>query len=460
MKAEDITPPDPAFAEALQLARAAAPDAEMAEVFVISLNGVAHGKRVPISVLEEIAAHGPGALKFQTSLCGLDIFGADVPESGIAMEIGDPDGIFVPIPHTLAPLPHASTPVLSLQGMIADAADGRLSPYDPRAVLTRVLNEAARRELTPVVALELEFYLVDPLSPMPARNPRTGEPLGERQMMDLEAMRLFEPVLDAITAAARGFGVETQTVLSEFGAAQFEINLAHAADAALAADQLVALKRAIRMAARRHDLDATFMAKPFTGWSGSGLHIHASLADGEGRNVFDDPLLPLGERLGQAIAGLADVSGATFLMLAPHQNSYRRFRPGSYAPTCCNWGYDNRGAAIRVPARTGPAARLEHRIAGADANPYLVTAAVVAGMLHGMTRRLEPSDPSVAEAGPGPIFPRTWPEALAVFEESAFVKAAFGVPFAHVFAAMKRQEIAALLARVTDVEQALYLRRV
>lgn len=459
MTAEDPARPDPALADALQLARATSPDAAMVEVFVTSLNGTAHGKRVPLALVEDIAANGPGAIKFQTSLLGLDIFGADVPESGIAMEVGDPDGIFVPIAHTLAPVPFAETPLLSLQGMIMDPVGGRLSPYDPRAVLQRVLGEAARRSLAPVVALELEFYLIDPREAVPARDPRTGEPLAARQMMDLEAIRTFEPVLDAISRSARCYGVETQTLLAEFGAAQFEMNLAHVADAALACDQLIALKRAIRLTARSHHLDATFMAKPFTGWSGSGLHLHASLLE-EGHNIFAAPGDPVGERLGHAIAGLADVCRDTFLMLAPHLNSYRRFRPGSYAPVTCNWGLDNRGAAVRVPARSGPGARLEHRIAGADANPYLVTAAVIAGILHGLTKRLEPSDPSRGEAGPGPALPHTWPEALALFEDSAFVKAAFGIPFAHVFAAMKRQENAALLGRVSDVEQALYLRRI
>ncbi len=458
--AADPTGPDPALGEALERAKAQCPQARTVELFAISLNGVAHGKRVPLSAIEQIAREGIGAVKFQMSLAGLDIFGADVGESGIAMEIGDPDGLFVPLAHTLAPLPHAATPVLSLQGTIADPATGRLSPYDPRAVLMRVLGEAERRALAPVVAMEIEFYLIDPAAPTPARDPRTGAPAAARQMMDLDTLHAFEPVLEEIAAAARALGVEPQTTLAEFGAGQFEINLPHVADAALACDQLVALKRAVRLGARRHGLDATFMAKPFSGWSGSGLHMHASLADEAGRNVLDEPGEPVGERLGHAVAGLADVCAASFLMFAPHLNSYRRFRPGSYAPQVCNWGLDNRGAALRVPARTGPAARLEHRIAGADANPYLVAAAVIAGILHGLTQRLQPAEPSLAEAGAGPPFPRTWIEALAAFEDAAFVKAAFGVPFAHVFAAIKRQEIAALGARVTDVEHALYLRKV
>lgn len=450
-----------ALAAAIAAARAASPEATMVELFALSLNGVAHGKRVPLAALEKFAAGAGDAPKFQISLAGLDIFGTDVPESGIAMEIGDPDGFFVPLPHTLAPLPFATRPTLALQGMIA-MADGSLSPYDPRGVLVAVLEQAAARGLTPVVALELEFYLVDPVAPEPACHPLSGARLAEHQMMDLDLQAAFDPILADITDAAAALGAPTETVLCEFGAGQFEINLGHVADAAKAADQLVALKRAIRAAARHHGLDASFMAKPFTGWSGSGLHIHLSLLDGEGRNVFDEPGEPVGARLGHAIGGLAATTRETFLMLAPHLNSYRRHRPGSYAPTGTTWGIDNRGAAFRVPAVRGPGARLEHRIAGADANPYLATAAVVAGVIHGLDERLSPGPMSAGEEADAAAvpFPQNWPEALAAFEASPRVKAAFGRPFAHVFAAIKRKEEAELRGMVSEIEHALYLRRV
>lgn len=456
----DDTPGAANLADALRAARAAEPEATMVEIAITNLNGFAHGKRIPLVVLDRLAAGTGDGIRFQTSMAGLSVFGGDVPEAGIAMEIGDPDGLFLPLPHTLGPLPFAARPTLQILGMIGER-DGTPLPYDPRGVLLAVLERAAARGLTPVVALELEFYLVDPAKDVPAASPATGAPLADYQMMDLDVQRAFDPVLGDIADAAATLGVKTETVLCEFGAGQFEINLPHMADAARAADQLVCLKRVIRAAARHHGLDASFMAKPFGEWSGSGLHIHLSLLGPDGRNVFDEAGDPIGPTLGHAVGGLAATTRDTFLMFAPHLNSYRRHRPGSYAPVGASWGVDNRGAAFRIPVARGPAARLEHRIAGADANPYLATAAVVAGVLHGIENRIAPGPMSRSdEAGGAPPFPQTWPEALTTFGASRLIPETMGAPFHHVFGAVKRYEEAELRGRVTDVERALYLRRI
>ncbi|MEM8550999.1 MAG: hypothetical protein AAGF45_01355, partial [Pseudomonadota bacterium] len=223
-----------------------APDA--VEVFAVTLNGVARGKRVPMASVEKLAAEGPGSLRFQTSLMGLDIFGADVAASRIAMEIGDPDGVFVPLAHTLTPLPFRKG-MATLQGMLADPASGALCAFDPRAVLLRVVDRAAAMGLAPVIALEIEFYLIDPETPLPARHPVTRERLAGYQVMDLDVLDAFAPVIADMEAAARTLGARTLSVLSEFGHGQFEINLAHM-DAARACDALIALKKAVRAAAR------------------------------------------------------------------------------------------------------------------------------------------------------------------------------------------------------------------
>ncbi|MEM6762141.1 MAG: glutamine synthetase family protein, partial [Pseudomonadota bacterium] len=391
--------------------------------------------------------------------------GADVPASHIAMEIGDPDGPFVPIPETLSPVPASfgspSAGTLAvLQGMIGAPDGNALSPYDPRAALCRVINTAKARGFTPVVALEIEFYLIDPAIAAPANHPLSNRRLDRLQMLDLDLLSAFEPVLADIEAGAVSLGLPTGSVLSEFGAGQFEVNLAHTDDAARACDQLIALKRLVRSAARRHGLDATFMAKPFDEWSGSGLHCHMSILDPGGRNIFDAPGEPVATTLGAAIAGVVATAAGTHLVHAPHLNSYRRHQPGSYAPATCNWGLDNRGAAIRVPARTGPGARFEHRVAGADANPYLVVAALVAGALKGLAETLSPPPPSIAEEGEGPHFPKSWRDAQDAFAASQFAQSVFGAPLVKVFTAMKRQEEATLLGKVTDVEHEAYLRTV
>jgi len=447
------------FADALASITAQHPEVALAEVFAVNLNGALHGKRVPLSTLLRLAEAGPRALRFQLSLAGLDVFGDDVAEARIAMEIGDPDGAFVPVPETLALAPFGATPMFVLQGMFGAAGEDVLSPLDPRGILLALDAKARAAGYTPVMALEIEFYLIDPAADTPARHPGRGTPLDRSQILDLDVLAAFDPVLGDIRAAAADLGLPADTILAEFGAGQFEINLAHT-DAARACDQLVALKRLIRVKARAHGLDATFMAKPFTGWSGSGLHLHLSLLDADGRNVFDEPGSPIGRTLGSAIAGIADTARETFAMAAPHLNSYRRHRPGSYAPIGATWGLDNRGAALRVPVARGPAARLEHRIAGADANPYLVASLVLAGALHGLENGLEPGAPCESDVGDGAPFPQAWTEALDLFEGSAFVRDQFGAEFARVFAAIKRQEAAILRARVTDIEHAVYLRTV
>jgi glutamine synthetase len=244
------------------------------------------------------------------------------------------------------------------------------------------------------------------------------------------------------------------------------MNLGHVADPLAAADHMIALKRAVRGMARGHGLDASFMAKPFGGMAGSGMHIHLSLRDGAGRNIFDAGSGGGSARAGanpalrQAVAGLSGSMAECLLIFAPHQNSYRRFLPGSFAPVTAAWGYDNRSVALRVPETSGPGARVEHRVSGADANPYLLAAAVLAGALDGIARGLEPGAPVGAEAGPddGAPLPLSWAMAEQAFAGSDFVAEWLGAELRYVFAAIKRQERATLLARVSDVEHAAYLR--
>ena len=288
----------------------------------------------------------------------------------------------------------------------------------------------------------------------------TGQRLDQGQVYDLGITRAFAPVLHDIVDAAAALGANADTMITEFGCGQFEVNLTHVPDAMAASDQAIALRRAIRGVARAHGLDATFMAKPWGDQVGSGLHLHLSLLDQAGRNVFaGDPGPNI--MLRQAIAGCLAHMADTMLVFAPHLNSYRRFVPGFLAPVEALWAIDHRGTAIRVPEASGAGARLEHRVAGADANPYLVAAAVLAGALAGLDAGNEPAPPISGEAtkGMGPKLPLNWQQAEQVFSGSDFVETWLGSSFQHVFGAQKRQEYDKLLARVTDVEMETYLRR-
>lgn len=447
--------------EAIAAARAAHPDLAWAEVFVTDLNGIQRGKLIPAEMLDKVAE---GGVRMPVSTLGLDVFGEDVAEAAIAIERGDPDGPLIPVAGAIGPMTWAGTPTLQIPCVLWE--EGAPCAYDPRAVLAAQVSALAERGLTATMACELEFYLIDPVAPRPPVAPDGRRlPEGRDQIYELSTVRGFAGLIEEIVAAARALGAPAETVIAEFGAGQFELNLRHVPDPLAAADHLMALRRAIRGVARAHGLDASFMAKPYGESSGSGLHMHLSLTDGAGRRLFD-----AGEEAGQgavpapaashALGGLIETMADAMLIWAPHANSYRRPVPGSYAPMVAAWGLDNRGAALRMPETAGPGARIEHRTSGADANPYLAAAAMLAGVLHGLDRRSDLPPPATTEAGAddGPPLPLTWREAERALATSPFASERFGRQFVHVFTTMKRQERAKMLARVSDVEYDAYLR--
>ncbi|MEM7212648.1 MAG: glutamine synthetase family protein [Pseudomonadota bacterium] len=456
------------FLEELKTFTVACPKVGHAEVFCVDLNGVCRGKLVPISTLKKLTS---GGMKLPSSTAGLDLFGDDVYEAGLAVQKGDPDGPVVPVSGTLGPMLWADGEHPTAQVQVVPALpDGSVAPYDPRNVLARVVDRFGASGLTPVTALELEFFLIDPSDPLPPKYPVTGQRMMQGQVYDLDVTRAFAPVLHGIIDAAAALGAEAETAISEFGYGQFEINLMHSPDPLAIADRAVALKRAVRGVARQHGLDATFMAKPWGDTVGSGLHMHLSVLGADGQNIFsardgpgqagsgqDGP----NARMRHAIAGALAYMGDAMLVFAPHLNSYRRFIPGLLAPTEALWAIDHRYTAIRVPEVSGPAARIEHRTAGADANPYLVSAAILASVLAGLEASEEPAPPVSGEIAPGmgPKLPDTWQAAEQVFAGSGFVEEWMGAPFQYLFACLKRQECTKLLSRVTDVEMDTYLRR-
>ena len=239
---------------------------------------------------------------------------------------------------------------------------------------------------------------------------------------------------------------------------QFEVNLKHVADPMAAADDGVMLKRLITEVARKHGLKASFMAKPFMDVAGNGLHVHISLLDHQGRNIFADPAT--GERrLTSCVGGLIESMHAATLIFVPTWNGYRRLQPGSYAPTTASWGHNNRSVGVRIPAGPPEATRLEHRIAGADANPYLVLAAILAGMLEGIEREITPP-PAIdlnAYDEAVPRLPGTMEEAIRQFERSEFIRKMMGVEYRALFAHLKRAEVKAFSREITPLERMTYL---
>ncbi|MEM7169701.1 MAG: glutamine synthetase family protein [Pseudomonadota bacterium] len=438
------------------------PDIEVLEAFLIDVNGSLRGKWVPLESADKVLK---GEFRMPRSSYAVDVWGNDVMAVGLALEAGDSDGICFPVHRSLAPVPWLNRPTAQLL-MSMNNPDGSAFYGDPRNVLSQVIARYQARGWTPVVASELEFYLIDPTAedgkPRPPLSPVTGRRVSATQVYSVLEMQEFETILAELAATCQAQGIPADTTISENGPGQYEINLNHVDDALAAADHAVFMKRAVRGIARRHGLEATFMAKPYGDCSGNGLHVHFSVIDQDGNNIFAGSDAQGTPALRHAIAGLLGAMPDCMALFAPNANSYRRFQLESHAPTTASWGYDNRSSALRVPDSSLAATRIEHRVAGADALPHLVIATILAGALEGLIKQTEP-DPPVdgnAYASGAETLPTTWEAALAAFEDSDFIAEQLGADYRHLFTACKRQEKARIDSLVSDVEYDAYLRNI
>ncbi len=397
------------------------------DAFLFDVSGRAIGKRLPLEDARKL--WGPG-MRLPASNLLYDPQGRSMRIGGWGVDDGDPDGICTAIAGTLAPMPWAGADTAQVMVSLNDGRFGGPVPWDTRAVLASLVARFAALGLTPVVACELEFYLVDRIEGpdifAPARSARTRR-AQEGECYRLDKLDDFAALVAAWTEAAHAQGLPAGAVSAEYGSSQFEINLAHQADAVRAADLALLQRRMVQAVARRHGHDATFMAKPFPDDAGSGLHVHVSLLDAHG-NIFDERRPDGDARLAAAIGGLVQSMGDLALAFAPNPNAYRRFAPGMFAPLGATWAHDHRAAGIRVPAEGGPARRIEHRTAGADAHPHLVVAAILAGILDGLSRNADPGPPLQGDGGTAiaPELPdRLW-KAATRWRSSALAAEAFG----------------------------------
>ncbi len=440
---------------------AGAGGAAVLEAFVVDVNGIARGKWVPADRIAEVMRKG---IALPRSVYALDVWGCDVAEAGLAVGTGDPDGICLPVPGSLLPVTWLTRPTTQVL-LHMQERDGTPFYGDPRHVLARVLARYAEAGLTPVVAAELEFYLIDrrrtPRDPVSPPFSNEGRWQGwQTQVLSIAELHSFEPVLADIFTACERQGVPADTVVRENGPGQYEVNLKHVADALAAADHAFLLKRIVRGVARRHGWDATFMAKPYGHLAGSGMHVHMSVLDRQGRNIMAEANGAPSDALRHAVGGVLATMPDSMLLMAPHANSYRRLCPGTHAPTNITWGFDNRTASVRVIV-AGEATRLEHRVAGADCNPYLAMAGILAGALHGLGRAIAPPPPIEREERSGhPELPFNWDDALDAFEASPVMADYLGADYQKLFAATKWQEQSEFRRRVTDVEYDAYLQSV
>ena len=440
------------------------PDVQFFEIIFTALSGVPRGKRLRRHELMAVYEYGrflPG------SVLVCDVTGQDCPDTGLVWEDGDADRLAKPAPGTLVRAPWLGDDVGQLLTSMYEL-DGRANDLDPRHVLRGVLDRFAADGLTPVVACELEYYLVDPRLDADGKLQlaQTG-PAGERPSLHgVYGLRELEDVsgfLRELWACADVQGVPLEGAIAEYAPGQIELTLKHGPDALRAADEAVMYKRIAKGVAARHGAEATFMAKPFADRAGNGLHLHVSVNDANGNNIFASEDPEGAPTLRHAVGGLKALLADGMAIFAPGANSYRRFRANSYAPVAPTWGVNNRTVSLRVPAGPAKGRHIEHRVAGADANPYLALAALLAGVHHGLTGKIDPGPPVVgdgyaAAAESNERLPSNWFAAVDAFERSDQMRAYLGDRFVSMFAKVKRTEQDRFFEVVSPLDYDWYLK--
>lgn len=433
------------------------PDIKAITTIAADLNGQARGKRIARRFAGKTLAEGT---RFPFSVLNLDIWGEDIENSPLVFEAGDPDGILRPTERGFLPVPWLDTPTALLPIWMFHE-DGRPYEGDPRQALARVIERYSALGLTPVVATELEFYIIDDrgkeLRVPPS--PRSGKRRQQAEILALRQLDAFDDFLTSLHDACEAMDIPADTTISEAGPGQFEINLMHSPDALKAADDAWLFKLLTRGLARKHGFAASFMAKPYPDYAGNGLHTHFSVLDADGNNIFDDGSAAGSDRLRHAIAGCLKAMPGSMLVFAPHASSYDRLVPGAHAPTGIAWAYENRTSALRVPSGPPVARRIEHRVAGGDINPYLFLAAILGAALNGIEDGQDAPPPIQGNAYDQDLehLPRSWDAAIAAFDQSAEIKRIFDPGLIANFLATKRQELHYMAELSPEEQQELYL---
>jgi glutamine synthetase len=440
------------------------PDIESVHVVWTDMCGVARGK---VLRRDEVVPAWKDGRFMPISALVLDVTGQDVPETGLVFDEGDRDMLMWPVPGSMVRVPWASVPTAQYIATVHDL-DGTPHYADPRNALEKIVKRfELELGMKPVGAVELEFFLMDRASAMAGKPMAPQSLINEARPQHYQAYYLqdtedFGPFFKDLYAMCEIQGLPAKTLISEYAPGQMEIVLRHRADVLKACDEGIMLKRLIKNVAEKHGLAATFMAKPYSAWTGSGMHIHVSLGDEDGNNLFaaEDPTQ--NELLMHAIGGLKAAMAESMLIFAPNANSYRRFRRNSYAPVSASWGINNRTVSLRIPAGPPKACHIEHRPSGADANPYLVMAAILAGMHYGITEKSDPGNPVNGNGYErrAKYIPGNWFDAIDAFWRASILKEYFGKEFVDTYCTLKEVEADRFYAEPTARDFEWYLRTV
>jgi glutamine synthetase len=424
------------------------------ECLVPDLTGVARGKILPRKKFTE-----DRGMRLPEAVVAMGVTG-EFPEEGPYYDVinsTDRDMHLRPDPSSARIVPWAADPTAQV---IHDCYDrnGVLVPFAPRSVLRNICDLYDAAGWNPVVAPELEFYLVarntDPDVPLKPPVGRSGRSETGRQAYSIDAVNEFDPLFEDIYAYCERMELNVDTLIHEIGAGQMEINFFHAHPLGLA-DEVFLFKRTVREAALRHDMFATFMAKPIAGEPGSSMHVHQSVVDkATGQNIFSNEDGTPSKNFFWYIGGLQRYLPAAMALFAPYVNSYRRLVRGNAAPINIQWGTDNRTVGIRSPLASAAARRIENRVIGADANPYVALAATLACGYLGIQNRIEPAPECTGDAYLGDFeLPRSLGEALALLRDERDLAQVLGEGFITVYSEVKEVEYAEFMKVISPWER-------
>ncbi len=422
------------------------------ECLVSDISGIPRGKILPVH--KYVSAIETGGLRLPEYVFGQSVTG-EYYDSVVLNEIGA-DIVLRPDSETCRLVPWYEEPTAQI---IHDAVnhDGKIVPFAPRAVLARVLALFDEVGLVPVIAPELEFFLVeqsaDANNPLVTPTGKSGRAEKARQAYGIDAVNEFDPLFEEIYDHCDVQGLDIDTLSHEAGAAQMEINFNHGSAMDLA-DQAFLFKRTVRQTALNHKVHATFMAKPMQDQPGSAMHVHTSISNkATGRNIFVDENGEQTDEFLHAIAGMQrHLSGAMALM-APYVNSYRRRTGAEDSPANLAWGMDNRTVGLRVPLSNPKSRRIENRLPGADANPYLAIAATLAAIWLGLQEKRRPSRPLKDSGEDLETLPKNLDIALDALEKASPLHDVLGEDFVKLFTEVKRAEADAFLEVISPWER-------
>ena len=441
------------------------PEIKSFDIMMHDCNGIGRGKIIRRKELLKLYESGR---QFPLSTLGMDITGEDVPDTGLILEQGDGDIKAWPIPSSLKVL-HKSKPPRGELFMTMTDIEGNKLDTDPRNVLENLVTQTKKEGIDVYGAFELEFFLVSNDLDQYGKLQPAKSIFGKRRsniktdVYSVDHLHGMLPLFDDIYEATNLAGIEAETVISEYAPGQYELTLNFQNSLLKAADDIIRLKRIIRAQARAHGITACFMAKPMENVTGSGMHFHISLYDKKGKNLFaENKNQKFNSNLLHSIGGLTKTMGESMLIFAPNSNSWKRLVLGSYAPTTPNWGLDNRSVAFRIPSSNSLNRRIEHRVSGVDANPYLVALTVLSAIRMGMKKKIKPSSQTkgnsyVQKKSNKFNMPTDWNSSIISAKKSSFLKETLGPNLHKAFIAIKEMEYKKVASTVSKLDIDLYL---